>query len=217
MIDELILSSDLNDFGLWLIDEANYGHGLLVLHGVHMGLKLKDQLKLKWMDLIKEDRIVETIHIKGDIKRQINQYVSEITLKVFEESKLKLTDSVYQNKKHKPIVNRNLKVDFSRFYRTWKMVQRSERNLIIISIKEQDYELSPKYFERCWARDYVNSKSRQSTNLEAVKHLSKSLKHRSVAYTVELFGLQFLEPSIDFRFDYAVPVDYSPQKLKTNK
>jgi hypothetical protein len=213
---EHLNTESLTRFGLWLLSSGNFGHGLLVLHGCQMGFKLKDQLNLRWKDFINENEEVNNfVQVKGDIKRYINPFVELVTKEVFEKINPKkiLSKSPYIKKNNSIISNHNLKVELNRYYKRWLKNEKaiSKSFYIKISSDSQNQSIRSQDFEHAWARDFLCN---NQYDIEAFKILSRAMKHKSLEYTINLYGVSPLKKPVEykFEFDYNMPQGFFNDK-----
>lgn len=198
-------SYDLTKFGIYLLNNDRIGYGLLVLIGSHMGIKMKHQLKLSWGDFISKDGVVkDSIKIKGDIERKINGFLKRTIVEQYKAIKPKtLKEPIFAKPSGDRIVIFNLKVDLNRYYKDWQKDEQPNKPRefkIHIAGQKEEAPIRPQDLEHAWARDYVFS---NNSSVDAIKKISKDLKHSSVSYTIELLGLYPKEQNLDYKFNYA--------------
>lgn len=180
-------SSLLTMLGLWLIQKEEYGHGLLCVHGPMLGMKIGDQLELKWKDLF--ERSGEMSHHvnfnDGKVKkRQVNEFFYDVTYDVYK--KLNIGDSkntyLYINSKtNKQLTTSTLNRELAKFSNEF-LVEVYKNTGYYLTMKE----LKSNAFEIAWGRDMV---FKYMLTKKAFQAVNRYMGHRQMSDTYELLGL----------------------------
>jgi len=93
-----------------------FGESLLVLHGISFGVKIGNQLKLKWSDFITEKGKVKNFIVVDNRTIPLNNKCKVLTIKVYKllQDKINLNDFIYTNKKGIILSTSNLSKDLKR-------------------------------------------------------------------------------------------------------
>lgn len=191
-----IWTNDLLVFmGLWLIEKGEYGHGLLCVHGGSVGLKIGDQLNLKWSNFFenKTDTKIHTLYFDdGRAKaRELSEYIASITLRVYKKLKIEnRNEFVYMNyKTEKRLTTSTLNRELERFSNDlsghlWNITGR------ILNMRP----LRSNAFEIAWAREMV---AKYMYTKKVFIEVNRYCGHRQMSDTYELLGL---EPKDEINF-----------------
>lgn len=105
-------------FSTWLWDERQYSYSLLAMHGICWGLKIGNQLNLKWSDIIDTNGVPKDfLQIDKEIEPiQISPFCKELNSILFREIKPQINDFIYINYKTKKLIETsNLSKNLKRF------------------------------------------------------------------------------------------------------
>ena len=93
-------------FSTWLWDERQYSYSLLAMHGICWGLKIGNQLNLKWEDIIDERGNPKDVLIidKESEPIEISPFCKELNCILFRELKPQINDFIYINYKTKKLI-----------------------------------------------------------------------------------------------------------------
>ena len=209
ILEELqqIWSSDLIAmFGLWLIENKEYGHGLLCIHGPSFGMKIGDQLKLQWKHIMRiGGGVGHTLNYNDgkESSRLLSDFVEDITRKVY--SKLKISGkndlNLYVNTRTgKPLTTSTLNRELAKFAKEFLEDIHNKTGIWLLM-----KELKSNAFEIAWGRDMVMKYMLTKKVFQAV---NRYMGHRQMSDTYELLEL-WPNDEIKFRFDiYSPSYDY---------
>lgn len=206
-------TGNLVHFGYWLINNDDYGYGLLCIHGSCLGLKIGTLLNLRWGDFILDieygkEAICHDVLSIEDSKRKTTQYIPlsnsiKKFTKTFFDSKfkvydLKLDDNIYVNSKTKKVLSTtSLNRELNKLYAEFEEVvrQRTSLKLKLRPLKSNTMEIA-------WARDMLKKYNCTKKVFIAV---SKHMGHRTVNDTINLLELE-PEDNITLCYDMYNPI-----------
>ena len=186
-------TKELWEFAMWQWEQKYYEYFLLTIHGTCWGIKIGQQLRITWGDLIDKSQLPKsTLFIDGeDTKIGISQFCQELNLMIFKELRPSFDELVYTNfRTKKPIDYKNLSKNLQRM-----------ANGYIAETKFNACELYPlkgMSFQIAWVIDVLkhNKFSRQ-----AFAEVGAYLGKQNVPDMIEFVKLKPVEPVIDIRFD----------------
>lgn len=111
-------TQEILKFSTWLWDERQYSYSLLAMHGICWGLKIGNQLNLKWEDIIDDKGNPKDVLIldKESEPIEISPFCKELNHLVFHELKPNKSDLIYVNYKTKKVIETsNLSKNLQRF------------------------------------------------------------------------------------------------------
>ena len=188
--------------GLWLIKKGEYGHGLLCIHGVSLGMKIGDQLELKWKHIVDDGRVGNFVkYDDGKMKeRHISDFFNDATTQVYHELKIgkKTNTSLYVNPKtDKPLTTSTLNRELAKFSAEFLeyIFESTGYSLFMKDLKSNAFEIA-------WGRDMVNKYTRTKKVFQAV---NRYMGHRQMSDTYELLGLNPID-EIHFDFNISKPI-----------
>ena len=212
-------------FGMWLVKQGKYGHGLLCIHGACLGVKVGTLLKLKWGDFLdytledylEEDDIVPSkteLRIgneKKDAKRiyPLNYFLQSYTRKVYfelfegEDDVECFGKNIYvHSKTGKVLTTSSLNKELNRYYEQFNNYVK-ELTGFGLNLRE----LKTNSMEIAWGRDMVK---KYGYSKKAFIELSKYMGHRTVTDTINLLEI---EPVDEIEFSYNF---FNPTHLEMN-
>lgn len=186
-------TKELWQFATWQWEQKYYEYFLLTIHGTCWGIKIGQQLKIKWGDLInKSFNPKSNLVIDGvDMGIEVSPFCKELNLMIFKELKPSLNELVYTNfRTKKPVDYKNLAKNLQRMADSYM----SESN---IDAKEL-YPLKGMSFQIAWAIDVLkhNKLSRQ-----AFADVGAYLGKQNVPDMIDFVKLMPVEPETEIRFD----------------
>lgn len=211
--DRVWTSQALQLFGSYLIEEGEYGYGLLCIHGSFLGMKITEQLKLKWSHFI-DKKTLKAKDFFDDWKligREndnniilYNEYLKLVSERVYflqkgTGRKIDLNDFIYTKRvSGKVIETSNLNKELSKFYEQFKgrIFRLTGLELAFRSPKSNSFEIA-------WARDNVIALGCLKS---AFKAIGKHMGHRSVNDTSKILDLNVVDgDEIVLRYDLNLP------------
>lgn len=111
-------TKEILKFSTWLWEERQYSYSLLAIHGICWGLKIGNQLNLKWEDIIDEKgNPKDILIIDKDIDSiKISPFCKELNSILYQELKPNKSDLIYVNYKTKKVIETsNLSKNLQRF------------------------------------------------------------------------------------------------------
>lgn len=185
--------------GSWLCKEGHLGYGLFLIHGCHLGLKMKHQLKLKWKDVINEDGSVKDVIVFDSINdRPLSELLKVCTLVVYNRLKPNLNDMLYVNERNqKALVTNTLNRELAKHVKAYKahlmpVIDKHSKGdysnagiqrLYGSVLKIEDYPLTTASLEIAWAKEYVKS---HNYSIRAFRRVSRIMKHTSLQQTFDV-------------------------------
>jgi len=197
-------TSLLTQMGVWMCLKEEYGHGLFVIHGCHLGIKTKHQIKLRWKDFIDEKGMVKDILKFENINdRELGNIVKNITQKVYEDmNNPKRESMLYVNKNtKKPLSTKTLNRELNKLARLYREVidpkeKKDPTDKITIRLMKQmfgplmlieKYPLTTAHLEIAWASDYLKH---HRYNIRAFRRVSRVMNHTSLQQTIDAIGIK---------------------------
>ncbi len=186
-------TTEILKFSSWLWDEKHYAYSLLTIHGICFGIKVSQQLKLKWSDLINEkNKPKAEINVRGN-NILISSFASNITEIAFEELKPLKTDLVYVNTKTNKIIEiSNLSKNLNRLKNQYLIDEYGE-NVMLIE------DLGAFTFQKVWALENLK---KHNFSKDAFIGIGYYLGKKTIPEMVKFVGIEPIEKEmIKPRFD----------------
>ena len=186
-------TKELWHFSEWSWEQKYYEYFLLTIHGTCWGIKIGQQLKIKWGDLINKSLTPKSnLIIDGvDTGIEISPFCKDLNLMIFKELKPSLNELTYTNfRTKKPIDYKNLSKNLQRMAQGYFAESK-------IDSKEL-YPIKGMSFQIAWAIDVLkhNKLSRQ-----AFADVGAYLGKQNVPDMIEFVKLNPVEPITEIRFD----------------
>jgi hypothetical protein len=186
-------TKELWEFAMWQWEQKYYEYFLLTIHGTCWGIKIGQQLKIKWVDLINKTHTPKSkLVIDGvDHGIEISPFCQELNLMIFKELKPNLNELVYTNfRTKKPIDYKNLSKNLQRMADGYKAETKFNA--------QELYPIKGMSFQIAWAIDVLkyNKFSRQ-----AFADVGAYLGKQNVPDMIEFVKLKPVEQTTEIRFD----------------
>lgn len=186
-------TKELWHFSEWIWEQKYYEYSLLTIHGTCWGIKIGQQLKIKWGDLIDKSQTPKTkLFIEGlDTGIDISSFCKEFNLMIFKELRPKPDELVYTHfRTKKPIDYKNLSKNLQRMAEGYFADSKID--------SEELYPIKGTSLQIAWAIDVLkhNKLSRQ-----AFADVGAYLGKQNVPDMIEFVKLKPVEPITEIRFD----------------
>lgn len=186
-------TKELWEFAMWQWEQKYYEYFLLTIHGTCWGIKIGQQLKIKWEDLInKTHKPKSKLAIDGvDQGIEISPFCQELNFMIFKELKPNLNELVYTNfRTKKPIDYKNLSKNMQRMADGYSADTKFDAREL--------YPIKGMSFQIAWAIDVLkyNKFSRQ-----AFADVGAYLGKQNVPDMIEFVKLKPIETITEIRFD----------------
>lgn len=186
-------TKELWQFATWQWKQKYYEYFLLTIHGTCWGIKIGQQLKIKWGDLISKNHTPKSkLFIDGvDLDIMISPFCQELNMLIYKQLKPSFNELVYTNiRTKKPIDYKNLSKNLQRM---------TDGYLAEYNIDSKNlYPLKGMSFQIAWAIDVLkhNKFSRQ-----AFADVGNYLGKQNVPDMIDFVKLEPVEPITEIRFD----------------
>jgi hypothetical protein len=193
-------------FGFWLWNQEEYGHAMLCLHGSYWGLKIGQQLKVTWDDLLHEDystKLELLIEDANEYPRVITPFIMDTLEQAVKVVDIKQwDDSIYLNKQTgKPLTTSTLNREFQGFAAKFltELKETTGKTLNLKPFKTSALQIA-------WALDMLE---KYQYSKKAFIFVSKAMGHKSVKHTIELLEV---EPWDDIQPLYHLAENFNSMK-----